>query len=376
MLRAIERDVAANEVVNPCTLVEPSAAGDASMTEAARVEAGAHLTSLPASTRFVDVCGIRTRVIEAGVGPPLLLLHGVGGWAEHWRQILRTVSKAGYRGIACDLPGFGLSAPPPAVRYLDPPDPFYPRFVGGLLDALGLRRAVLVGHSLGGAIAAISALSFPERVERLVLAAPGGFGLVIPRRLRLCGLAAAGHVARHAPDSLFLAIVRASFRRPGRVPDWLYEDALRYCRSSSAVEATRVLSQLLDWRGLKPGLAKEWTKRMTGIQCPTIILWGRQDNTVPLPDAETLHQIPNSRIRVIEDAGHMLMLEQPDLFEGFILEFLNESRRPPRHSTSRDSTTRERQGAHAARRWLPRKSTGQEGEGLALLEGGGRIAAH
>src|SRR4051812_5733643 len=68
--------------------------------------------------RFIQAGGVRVRVLQQGTGEPVLFVHGVGGWAEHWQGVLPSVARAGFRAIACDLPGFGLSAPPRQVRYL------------------------------------------------------------------------------------------------------------------------------------------------------------------------------------------------------------------------------------------------------------------
>jgi pimeloyl-ACP methyl ester carboxylesterase len=287
----------------------------------------------PATSRFIEVHGSRVRVLQQGAGEPVLFLHGVGGWAEHWRVALPAVARAGFRAIACDLPGFGRSAPPGQVHYLDPPDPYYARFVRDLVERLGTGRVNLVGHSLGGAIAAVTAIRFPEIVQRLVLVAPGGFGRALTPHLRLCGLPLFQQAARVAPESLVRRFIRGDFHDPARMPGWFYEDALRYFRSGAAVEVGRVMSQLVTLRGPRRSLREAWLKRAADIPCPTLIVWGRNDRTVPMADLGLFTSIPDVRAQVIEGAGHLVMMEQPAPFLEGLVPFLKDQRPKSRATT-------------------------------------------
>src|SRR6266511_1377662 len=119
-------------------------------------------------SKMVSVMGLRTRVLEesgAGGGDPVVMIHGVGGWAENWREVMAPIARTGRRTIAFDLPGFGESDAPGDVDHFGPRDPFYPRFVCALLDELGIGSAHLVGNSMGGAVAFTAATSASERVR-------------------------------------------------------------------------------------------------------------------------------------------------------------------------------------------------------------------
>src|SRR2546428_215905 len=111
-------------------------------------------------SRTITVEGLRTRVLEesgdGATGDPILLVHGVGGWAENWRAVIGPLAASGRRVVALDLPGFGASARPGRVRYFSGEKAFYPRFVIGAMDVLGFSRAHLGGQSMGGAIVARS----------------------------------------------------------------------------------------------------------------------------------------------------------------------------------------------------------------------------
>ncbi|MGH2499921.1 MAG: alpha/beta fold hydrolase, partial [Candidatus Limnocylindria bacterium] len=133
--------------------------------------------------RTISVAGARVRVLALGDGArrdAALCIHGVGGWAENWRETLPAIAATGRRAFAVDLPGFGESAAVRGARYFDAARPFYATFVGEVIDALGLPRVHLVGHSLGGAVAFMGAAARPDRVRSLTLVAPAGLGDAIP----------------------------------------------------------------------------------------------------------------------------------------------------------------------------------------------------
>ncbi|HEY8861930.1 MAG TPA: alpha/beta fold hydrolase, partial [Candidatus Limnocylindria bacterium] len=110
-------------------------------------------------TSTVAAAGSQIRVIEDGTGQhAVVFVHGVGGWAENWSETIERVAASGRRAIAFDLPGFGASTRVDGARYFDPREPFYPAVVHAVSRALGLERPHLVGHSLGGGIAAVTAV--------------------------------------------------------------------------------------------------------------------------------------------------------------------------------------------------------------------------
>lgn len=273
--------------------------------------------------RFVRAGGVRTRVVEEGAGRPLLLVHGVGGWAENWRPTMPALAAAGFRAIACDLPGFGQSERPRGDAYFDLADPYYARFVSELLDALELPAVDLVGHSLGGAIAAIAAICAPSRVRRLVLASPGGFGVELPLAYRLFTLRLAELFAGLAPASFVRAIVRSNFLDASRIPTWVYDDALRYSRAGGGAEFCRVMRRVASLGGQSAALRERWWARAGEIRAPTLIVWAREDAILPVGQAATAAGVlPRARLEIIEGAGHLSMIEQAERFNRLLLDFL------------------------------------------------------
>lgn len=276
--------------------------------------------------RFVHAGGVRARVIEEGAGYPVLLVHGLGGWAENWTLTMPELAAAGFRAIACDLPGFGRSERARDVAYFDPADPYYPRFARELLDALGIPQAHVVGHSLGGAIAAALAIQSPERVDRLVLVAPGGFGEDLGAPLRLAALPFISSIARFVPRGVVREIVAVNFSDRSRIPPWIYADAERHARAGSAAEFCRVLAQSVTVRGPRAALRQEWEARAPRLTCPTLVVWGRDDRVLPPHHATAAKRLlPHARVEMIADAGHLVMLERPSEFSHVLLAFLSEA---------------------------------------------------
>src|SRR3954454_15515188 len=125
--------------------------------------------------RLVDVGGVSTYVVDAGEAPPVLLVHGYGDTADGWRRVVPGLLRD-HRVIALDVPPFGRSDEIRAERLID----FYKEFFPAFFERMGIERATVVGHSLGGAISLHLTLERPELVDRLGLVAPAGLGNAAP----------------------------------------------------------------------------------------------------------------------------------------------------------------------------------------------------
>ncbi|HEY6957291.1 MAG TPA: alpha/beta fold hydrolase [Candidatus Limnocylindria bacterium] len=279
----------------------------------------------------IDVMGLRTRVLVAGEsdgGDPVVMIHGVGGWAENWRDVMEPIAASGRRAYAVDLPGFGESERPKRVRYFDPEDAFYPRFMVAALDALGLRTAHVVGNSMGGAVAYMLAVSAPERTRSLVLAAAGGLGTDIALFLRVATLPGTIALAKvlgrpaHGRD-----VLRSCFYDPSRISEELFSESERY-GFASYPEFVRALRSGVTLRGVRPELRRAWIGRAQAYRGPVLVVWGREDPVLPLHHVDDLRDIfPEARLHVIERCGHMPMAERPEEFLGAVLPFIERAER-------------------------------------------------
>jgi pimeloyl-ACP methyl ester carboxylesterase len=276
--------------------------------------------------RRIVVQGLRTRVLEEDGGrdgDPIVLIHGVGGWAENWRAVMAPLAATGRRVIALDLPGFGESERPSRVRYFGPDDAFYPAFVLAAMDELGIARAHVSGNSMGGAVAFMTAVTGPERVSSLVLIAPGGLGRDIPFSLRACTLPGFGLLARlpHRSDAAH-DVLRTCFHDANRITPELYDEAIRY-GDPSFPEFIRALAAGVGIRGVRRSVRDAWISRAPRYGGPVLIIWGREDRVLPVSHLDELRGVlPRAEVHVIERCGHIAMAERPDEFLRVTVPFL------------------------------------------------------
>ncbi len=287
----------------------------------------------PSNGRFVRAGDVDVFIQEEGpaTGRPVLLIHGTGAWSVLWRETGDALAAAGFRAIAMDVPPFGYSDKPRgAASYSRQAQA---RRIIGVLDALGLERAALVGHSVGGRPTVEAALSRPGRVEKLVLVDPAlGMGpdgafeqnrpgpavrlffALRPLRDAVLGLT--------ATNPLFTRRMFASFvTLKGSVTP------RRVAALQTPLAVTGMNSGQADWlEALMTAPDDSLTSdlsRLQGLTMPTLIVWGRADTVTPLWQGERLQGlIPGSRLKVIDGAGHIPYIEDAAGFHRVLLDFL------------------------------------------------------
>ncbi len=284
-----------------------------------------------AQQRWHDVEGSPVNVIELGperapAGQPLVFVHGLSGSWPNWLEQLAVFAEE-HRVIALDLPGFGHSPMPPETISMAA----YARMLDRLLDQLGIDAAAFVGNSMGGFIGAELAISFPQRVERLVLVSAAGIsthqprgavrGMPALRRLERVLMAAGAWAAsksdtvarRERLRDVALGVV---VRHPGRLDPAL------------AAEQVRGAGKPGFMQGLEAVIEYDVRDRLGEIACPTLIVWGERDRLISVRDADVFAElIPDSRRVIFKDTGHMAMLEHPERFNPLLRGFLAEQ--PP-----------------------------------------------
>ncbi len=282
----------------------------------------------------LTVMGLRTRVLEEGMasrGDPVVMIHGVGAWAENWRAVMAPIAHTGRRAIAFDLPGFGESEAPGKVAHFGPTEPFYPRFVVALLDALGVEKAHLVGSSMGGAVAYTSAVTAPGRTSSLVFVAGGGVGTEVALFLRLCTIPGMRALARvfGRPEKA-REVLRTCFYDARRIPQTLYEEAERYGYPAFG-EFVSALRSGVTIRGVKPSLRAFWTSQADRYRGPVLVIWGRQDAVLPVGHASEVPRLmPQAQVHLIDNCGHLPMIEQSEQFLAALLPFLEAAEAGPK----------------------------------------------
>lgn len=279
--------------------------------------------------RTITVDGLRVRVLEEAPSSerdvPVVMIHGLGGWAENWAPVMPAVAASGRRAIAFDLPGFGESDRAPRPRYFDLEDGLYARTFTGLLDALGLDAVHVAGQSFGGAVAFIAAISAPERVRSLTLVAPGGIAAALPPGFRFLVLPLMEHIGRvRATPKITREVLYTCFHDPTRCPDEVVAEAVRY-QGVSLAEMVRVLrSGVSFWSGIREDLRQAWLSRRDRYRGPALVVWGREDRLLPSSLASEIGTLSDrAEVHIIPSCGHLVMIERPGELAAILLPFLD-----------------------------------------------------
>ncbi len=281
--------------------------------------------------QYVTIHGHRRAYVKAGSGPALLLLHGLGCDHTTWEPVIGPLSRD-FTVIAPDLLGHGLSDKPRADYSVGG----YANGMRDLLTVLGVDRATVVGHSLGGGVAMQFAYQFPERTERLMLVAPGGLGPEVTRLIRaitvpgfhqaLALLTAPG--VRHVGAAGLRALAASGLpatRDLDEVAD-IYE-SFRDPRARAAIR--HVVRAAVDLRGQVITMVDRayLTEAM-----PMCVVWGRQDHVIPVSHATNAARVaPSARIEIIDDAGHFPHKDHPQRFVRALTDFVRQTEPATHH---------------------------------------------
>jgi len=269
-----------------------------------------------ARVHFVTLGEHRLRVVEAGEGEPVLLIHGFADSAYTWHRNLRALADAGLRAIAYDHPGCGESALPEGFRFgVD----HLGRLATALLDALQIDRAHVIGSSMGGGIGLYLAVHRPDRLRKVVLVAP---------------------ICYHPPFRPFVFLFRCSLfsalaqRLSG---PWLAEPVLRSQYGDPTLLTPQVLGQYRlafqrpEYLPACAGLLRDYwnqafyatARRYREIRLPLLLIWGERDVWVnPRHFGLRLAADTGACLRVIASAGHLVQQARPGPFNQTVLRFL------------------------------------------------------
>jgi pimeloyl-ACP methyl ester carboxylesterase len=272
----------------------------------------------PEYSWFTRVNGARIHYQEAGdeQARPIILIHGFISSNLIWSHVLKPLAQKGLRVIAPDLPGYGYSGKPRDAEYTIDEQA---RSVIGLMDRLGIRKALIAGASYGGAVAATMALDYPERVEKLILVGAVTNDEVKKNILmRVTVLPLIGDIA----TPLFLG------------SRWILRKRMEgmYRRLQRPINEKMVASRhhLLETANAHRAMirtARHWSANRIGreaslIRQPTMLVWGDEDDHIPLDDAFRLRDaMPNAKLIVFRNCGHLPPAEQPEKFVAAVAEF-------------------------------------------------------
>lgn len=258
--------------------------------------------------------GERVRVVHcpppadaSGDVPAVVCVHGWGCSAFSFNRVLRPIADAGCSAYAPDLRGHGWSDKPLAAAAYTPDA--LGAWLGQVLDALGLERAVLVGHSMGGAVVLRTALQLPARVAGLVLLAPVGFG-VVPR-IGLLRTLTPGVLEPLLPRLALRAVVGLGLRTGyGAIGAPSADDVDEYWAPTADpafARAVRLVAHAFDWAPSDP-------RALARVACPVHVVLGARDNLISSPNVRAhVGRLAGVRIDEVPRAGHVLPEEVPDV---------------------------------------------------------------
>jgi pimeloyl-ACP methyl ester carboxylesterase len=247
--------------------------------------------------------GVRYRV--GGEGDPLLLVHGLGGSTENWCELLPAAA-ARYRVVAVDLPGHaGSVGLPRGATTSDFADA-----VAGVLDAEGVERALVAGHSFGGLVALRLAESRPELVRGLLLASPAGITSATRAAEAAVLTAATLRPGRYVAPLRHRLAARHWYRRALFRP-WFVSDALALTEQATHGLLVGQLTHTDTKTAARAMVADDPRVRLPELPCPVLVLWGARDVQLPLGDAFEYARRLAAPLRVVADCGHLVIVERP-----------------------------------------------------------------
>ena len=271
--------------------------------------------------KFLQLHGDRIAYRDEGNGEVVLLIHGMAGSSETWRSVIPPLSKK-FRVIAPDLLGHGESAKPRTDYSLGA----FAVWLRDFLDELGVSRATVVGHSLGGGVAMQFVYQHPDYAQRLILISSGGLGPDVGWVLRLLSAPGAEFVLPIVAPPPVLSVGNklrswmkgAGIRSPRGAELWSAYSSLSDAQTRQSF--LRTLRSVVDYRGQAVSALNRLRLRE---DLPVMAIWGERDGIIPVDHAYAAHEArTDSRLEVLPDVGHFAQVEAPEQVVELIEDFI------------------------------------------------------
>jgi pimeloyl-ACP methyl ester carboxylesterase len=276
-------------------------------------------------SRFIDINGLQVHYKTAGQGEPtLVLLHGFGASVFSWREVMEPLSEIG-TVMAFDRPAFGLTERPLPGEWVGE-SPYgaeaQVELTVGLLDELGVERAILVGNSAGGTIALLTALTYPQRVQALVLVDPavynhGGWMGIVRFLANTPQMQRIGPLVARSIRGWGMDFGRSAWHDPSKITAEVWEG---YLKPLQAENWDRGL-----WEMVRASQSHNLAERLAEIRMPCLVITGDDDRIVPTEQSIRLaHELPDAELVVIPDCGHIPHEECPEPFLQAVTDFVSQ----------------------------------------------------
>lgn len=275
----------------------------------------------PPEDQYVQIWNIRTRYWAVGEGESaVLLLHGFGGYVENWIDNITTLAQT-HRVYALDIFGFGRSDKP-IIKF---PNTYASKFIHDFLESQQIDRTALVGESMGGGLALQFTLLYPEMVEKLVLADSGGLGKEAPQLLRIMSIPILGEIFSRPSREGVKTLLSNVYYDQDLITDERIEEGFQMASLPGAQRAQlHMLRSIIDAFGVKRDIYRQILDHLDKIQVPTLVLWGAQDQFLPIAHAHAaLEKIPNAQLHVFDPCGHVPNIECASEFNTVVTDFLS-----------------------------------------------------
>jgi len=271
--------------------------------------------------RTFDYQGIKINYYDAGQGPPVLLLHGFGGCAYTWRYLIPPLAAA-HRVLTLELKGFGLSDKPLDGHYAVADQA---KMVAAFIRRQDLHDLVIMGHSLGGGVALMTYLGLqeddPGRIDKLVLIDSAGYRQKLPWFIRLAKIPGADALGALLPPRFAADLV---LKKCYYHKDQITEEQIdTYAYYGSLPGAQEAISQTAKQLVLKDKEMEALIAQYRTIQVPVLLIWGVEDEVVPLNVALNFtRDLPNAQLVPLRRCGHIPPEEEPEATRQAIMDFL------------------------------------------------------
>jgi len=283
------------------------------------------LPHYPDDVQTTTIDGREIAFVDRGSGSPLLFVHGLGSNLSLWRETMDAVDDS-HRVLALDLPGYGLSGKDDVPGTM----PFFADVITEFLDDRGLEEVTYVGVSMGGQVGLTVALEASERLRRLVLVSPAGIESFTAEEAAALKQATTTESILSTTDEQVRKNTALNFGNWSEEYAWLIEQ--RHALSERADFEAYAKANARSVAGMLDGDVRD---RLSEVEVPTLVLFGAGDKLIPnqylhgqmttadVADRAREH-LPQARVRLVEDAGHLLMLERPEVFHKALRSFLEE----------------------------------------------------
>lgn len=256
---------------------------------------------------------------EAGSGPVVVMLHGGGPGASGWSNYSRNIGpfvEAGYRVVLMDCPGFNKSDP---IVTSDARNQVNAWALKGLLDALNIDKAHVVGNSMGGASALTFSLDYPERIDRLVLMGSAGLGASTVAPLPMEGVKLMFGLYRNPSMQMLKQMLNVFVYDTSRITEELVQGRFEAMMVNDGVHLKNMVKSI----EANAHHLTDLSPRLGQVKAKTLCTWGRDDRFVPLDHGlKVVWGIPDARLHVFSKCGHWAQWEHADAFNRLVLDFL------------------------------------------------------